>query len=108
MNKIKRIETLYNNIYGCNPSNNIDIRYQLLTGINGVLIEAERLYIPKALFLIISFKKDGYYNGNRLSSNINDISTFIKSLNKNKTNNGYKFTAYPNVDLYIEHIEINI
>lgn len=107
-NKIKRIDTLYKNIYGCNPSNNIDIRYQLLTGINGILIEAEKLHIPKALFLIISFKKDGYYNGNRLSSNINDISTFIKSLNKNKTNNGYKFTAYPNVNLYIEHIEINI
>ena len=107
-NKIKRIETLYNNIYGCNPSNNIDIRYQLLTGINGVLIEAERLYIPKALFLIISFKKDGCYSENKLSSNINDISTFINSLNKNKANNVYKFSAYPNVDLYIEHIEINI
>ena len=107
-NKIKRIDTLYKNIYNSNPSNNVDVRYQLLTGINGILIESEKLHIPKALFLIITFKKDGCYCIDKLNSNKNDISTFINSLNRNKTNNVYKFSAYPNVDLYIEHIEINI
>ena len=107
-NKIKRINTLYKNIYNCNISNNVDIRYQLLTGVNAILIEAQKLHIPKALFLIITFKKEGYYSKDRLNSNINDISTFIDSLSPNKIGDVYKFNAYPNVELYIEHIEINV
>lgn len=107
-NKIKRINTLYKNIYDCNICDNVDIRYQLLTGVNGVLIEAQKLQIPKALFLIITFRKDGCYSKDKLISNKNDISTFIESLSANKVGGIYKFKAYPNVELYIEHIEIDV
>ena len=60
-NKIKRINTLYKNIYGCDPCDGVDIKYQLLTGISATLLEAERKDISKALFLIITLKKEGSY-----------------------------------------------
>jgi len=56
-NTIKRINTLYKNIYGCDPLSDIDIRYQLLTGVSGTLLEAKELHIPKALFFYYYIKK---------------------------------------------------
>lgn len=107
-NKIKRINTLYKNIYGCNPYNGVDIKYQLLTGASATLLEAERKGISKALFLIITLKKEGSYKEKKFNENINDINVFINSLERYKSEDFYKFDAYPNVNLYIDHIEIDI
>ena len=71
-------------------------------------IEAKANDIQKALFLIITFKKEGSYNKEKLKSNIKDIDIFINSLAKNKANNAYKFEAYKDVELYIKHIEIDV
>lgn len=107
-NKLNRINTLYKNLYGCDVSSDTDIRYQLLTGVNGTLIEAKTKNIPKALFLIITFKKEGSYTEKNLNSNMKDIDRFLNSLHKNKVGNAYKFNAYEGVTLYIEHIEIDV
>lgn len=107
-NKVNRINTLYKNLYGCDIAGGTDIRYQLLTGVSGTLLEAKAKNIQKALFLIITFKKEGSYNKEKLKSNIKDIDIFINSLAKNKANNAYKFKAYKDIELYIEYIEIDV
>ena len=107
-NKVNRINTLYKNLYGCDIAGGTDIRYQLLTGVSGTLLEAKAKNIQKALFLIITFKKEGSYNKEKLESNIKDMDIFINSLAKNKANNAYKFKAYKDIELYIEYIEIDV
>ena len=107
-NKVNRINTLYKNLYGCDIAGGTDIRYQLLTGVSATLLEAKAKNIQKALFLIITFKKEGSYNKEKLESNIKDMDIFINSLAKNKANNAYKFKAYKDIELYIEYIEIDV
>lgn len=80
----------------------------MLTGASATLLEAERKGISKALFLIITLKKEGSYKEKKFNENINDINVFINSLERYKSEDFYKFDAYPNVNLYIDHIEIDI
>ena len=107
-NKINRINSLYESIYGCYPLDGGDIRYQLLTAMVGILLEAQRLHISKALLLIITFKKDGCYKEENINSNMEDINTFINSLERSRDGEKYSFSSYPHVDLYIENIEIDV
>lgn len=107
-NKINRINSLYESIYGCYLLDSGDIRYQLLTAIVGILLEAQRLHISKALLLIITFKKDGCYKEENINSNMKDINTFINSLESSRDGEKYSFSSYPHVDLYIENIEIDV
>ena len=39
---------------------------------------------------------------------MNDINVFIDSLERYKSGDFYKFDAYPNVNLYIDHIEVDV
>ena len=107
-NKINRINELYKLVYGCYPSKIECIRYQLLTATVGTLEEAKGLNISKALLLIITFKKDKFYNNNKVNLNKRDIDVFIQSLQKYSNKHRYNLPGYNDIDFYIRHIEIKI
>lgn len=107
-NKINRINELYKLIYGCYPSKGENIRYQLLTATVGTLVEAKKLNISKALLLIITFKKDGSYDNDKINLNKKDIDVFIESLHKYSNKDRYNLHGYKDIDFYIRYIEINI
>ncbi len=111
-NKVYRITSLYKNIYGDKSLNISNIRYQLLTGVSGILEEARQHEISKALFLVITLKKDGSYDQNKIDSNKNDFDNFISSISKFNIGNSsvgpYKVNVYTNVNLYVRYIEVKI
>ncbi len=107
-NKIRRINSLYNDIYGCDVCKNTDIRYQLLTATVGILKEAQKLKVSKAILIVITLKKENYYDIRKVKSNIQDVNTFITSLGCPLKNGQYNLPGYPNIDFYIKHIELDI
>lgn len=112
LNKLNRVITLYKDIYGDEPLNILNMRYQLLTGVSGVLAEAQRRNIPKALFLVITLKEKGSFEQKKVDSNKKDFDNFIESIqefNKGYTELGpYRVSNYQDIDLYIGYIEIEI
>lgn len=103
-NKRNRIESLYNDVYGCYTCG-VDVRYQLLTATVGTLIEAKNLNASNAVLIIITFKKEGDYNPNKVQANIKDINDFVSSLGKTLGKGQYNIPGYPGIDFYIKHIE---
>lgn len=107
-NKIKRINSLYNDLYGYDICNNTDVRYQLLTATAGILKEAKKFNASKAVLIILVLKKENNYDLRKVKSNIQDINTFINSLGTPLKYGQYNLPGYPNIDFYIKHIELDI
>lgn len=105
-NKMDRIENIYKSVYGNEALGSHNPRYQLLTATAGTLIETEKINVNKAMLLVITFKKDGFYKEDKVRSNLEDIDYFIDSLGENLNGDKYNLPGYPNIDFYIKHLII--
>lgn len=105
-NKKDRIENIYKAVYGNETLGSHNTRYQLLTATVGTLIEAEKINANKAMLLVITFKKDGCYEADKVRSNLEDIDYFIDSLSENLNGDKYNLPGYVNIDFYIKHLII--
>ena len=81
-NKKNRIDTLANKLFGCKINevkDGLELRYQLLTGVYGTLLEAENNKKSKALFLVIVFT-DGITreDENAVNRNNDDFNNFCQ------------------------------
>lgn len=107
-NKFTRINSLYNDIYGYDLREKMNIRYQLLTATAGILKEAQKFKVSKAILIILTLKKENCYDLRKVELNIQDVNIFINSLGNPLENGQYNLPGYPNIDFYIKHIELDI
>lgn len=122
-NRMKRLDGLCGMIYGDAAENHPDIRYQLLTALGGVLLEAngctkERGGPKKnAVLLIITFLKEGvdckghpYFSSDKVERNTKDIEQFLTSLGWNPLT-GSVVTQYGrinHIDAFVKHFTIRV
>ena len=83
-NKKGRIDKLANELFGCKINevkDGLELRYQLLTGVYGTLLEAENNKKSKALFLVIVFT-DGLTSEdeNAVNRNNDDFKNFCQQI----------------------------
>ena len=83
-NKKGRIDKLANELFGCKINevkDGLELRYQLLTGVYGTLLEAENNKKSKALFLVIVFT-DGITreDENAVNRNNDDFKNFCQQI----------------------------
>ena len=107
-NKFIRINSLYKDVYGYDLYEKMNIRYQLLTATVGILKEAQKFNASKAILIILTLKKENCYDIRKVESNIQDVNDFINSLGSHLKNGYYNLPGYPNIDFYINHIELDI
>ena len=108
-NKKNRIDTLANKLFGCKINevkDGLELRYQLLTGVYGTLLEAENNKKSKALFLVIVFT-DGLTSEdeNAVNRNNDDFKNFCKCINLSEEGGTI---CKSNVDLTIKKVEISL
>lgn len=83
-NKKGRIDKLANELFGCKINevkDGLELRYQLLTGVYGTLLEAENNKKSKALFLVVVFT-DGITpeDENAVNRNNDDFKNFCQQI----------------------------
>ena len=109
-NKMHRIKGMIQMLFGDAPENHQNIRYQLITAATAALLEATKKSVPKALLLVIIFKKQGCYSEEKIQKNHADILAFLNDISAEKCHDYYKIpTCYGKengIDLYFKHIEI--
>ena len=108
-NKKNRIDTLANQLFGCKINevkDGLELRYELLTGVYGTLLEAENNKKSKALFLVIVFT-DGLTSEdeNAVNRNNDDFKNFCKCINLSEEGGTI---CKSNVDLTIKKVEISL
>lgn len=108
-NKKNRIDTLANELFGCEINevkDGLELRYQLLTGVYGTLREAEKNKKSKALFLVIVFT-DGITSEdeNAVNRNNDDFKNFCKCINLSEEGGTI---CKSNVALTIKKVEISL
>ena len=108
-NKKGRIDTLANKLFGCKINevkDGLELRYQLLTGVYGTLLEAENNKKSKALFLVIVFT-DGITreDENAVNRNNDDFKNFCKCINLSEEGGTI---CKSNVALTIKKVEISL
>ena len=108
-NKKNRIDTLANKLFGCKINevkDGLELRYQLLTGVYGTLLEAENNKKSKALFLVVVFT-DGLTSEdeNAVNRNNDDFKNFCKCINLSEEGGTI---CKSNVDLTIKKVEISL
>lgn len=106
-NKLYRIDSLAKDLFGCEVNEDYeDLKYQLLTGVMGTLIEAVKNSKSKALFLVIVFTDGITAQGRKAkNNNDNDYSEFCKYLGLEE--NGGTITKL-NINLTIKKIEVSL
>lgn len=108
-NKKNRIDTLANKLFGCKINevkDGLGLRYQLLTGVYGTLLEAENNKKSKALFLVIVFT-DGITreDENAVNRNNDDFENFCQQIGLSAEGGTI---CKSNVDLTIKKVEISL
>ena len=108
-NKKGRIDKLANELFGCKINevkDGLELRYQLLTGVYGTLLEAENNKKSKALFLVIVFT-DGITSEdeNAVNRNNDDFKNFCKCINLSEEGGTI---CKSNVALTIKKVEISL
>lgn len=106
-NKLYRIDSLAKDLFGCEVNEDYEgLKYQLLTGVMGTLIEAVKNSKSKALFLVIVFTDGITAQGQKAkNNNDNDYSEFCKYLGLEE--NGGTITKL-NINLTIKKIEVSL
>lgn len=112
-NKKKRILGLTTMIFGDEVEKHRNLRYQLLTACGGTLLEAKEKGTPKAMVLILVFKKEGCYTQENDSNNQQDLNVFLSEAGARFLDNGcYEVpTSYGKqngIYLYLKKIDIII
>ena len=108
-NKKGRIDKLANELFGCKINevkDGLELRYQLLTGVYGTLLEAENNKKSKALFLVIVFT-DGITreDENAVNRNNDDFKNFCQQIGLFAEGGTI---CKSNVDLTIKKVEISL
>ena len=108
-NKKNRIDTLANKLFGCKINevkDGLELKYQLLTGVYGTLLEAENNKKSKALFLVVVFT-DGLTSEdeNAVNRNNDDFKNFCKCINLSEEGGTI---CKSNVALTIKKVEISL
>ena len=108
-NKKNRIDTLANKLFGCKINevkDGLELRYQLLTGVYGTLLEAEKNKKSKALFLVIVFT-DGLTSEdeNAVNRNNDDFKNFCQQIGLSAE---VRTICKSNVALTIKKVEISL
>lgn len=108
-NKKGRIDKLANELFGCKINevkDGLEVRYQLLTGVYGTLLEAENNKKSKALFLVIVFT-DGLTSEdeNAVNRNNDDFKNFCQQIGLSAEGGTI---CKSNVDLTIKKVEISL
>ena len=108
-NKKGRIDKLANELFGCKINevkDGLELRYQLLTGVYGTLLEAENNKKSKALFLVIVFT-DGITreDENAVNRNNDDFKNFCQQIVLSAEGGTI---CKSNVDLTIKKVEISL
>lgn len=108
-NKKNRIDTLANKLFGCKINevkDGLELRYQLLTGVYGTLLEAENNKKSKALFLVIVFT-DGITreDENAVNRNNDDFENFCQQIGLSAEGGTI---CKSNVALTIKKVEISL
>lgn len=108
-NKKNRIDTLANKLFGCKINevkDGLELRYQLLTGVYGTLLEAENNKKSKALFLVIVFT-DGITreDENAVNKNNDDFKNFCQQIGLSAEG---RTICKSNVALTIKKVEISL
>ena len=108
-NKKNRIDTLANKLFGCKINevkDGLELRYQLLTGVYGTLLEAENNKKSKALFLVIVFT-DGLTSEdeNAVNRNNDDFKNFCQQIGLSAE---VRTICKSNVALTIKKVEISL
>ena len=108
-NKKNRIDTLANKLFGCKINevkDGLELRYQLLTGVYGTLLEAENNKKSKALFLVIVFT-DGITreDENAVNRNNDDFKNFCQQIGLSAEGGTI---CKSNVALTIKKVEISL
>lgn len=107
-NKLKRVNSLYNDIYWYDFYKNMELRYQLLTATDGILKEAKKANASKAVFLVLTLKKEGCYKEKKVEANLQELDDFVASLGAPLEDGQYNLPGYPDIDFYVEHIEVDV
>lgn len=107
-NKLKRVNSLYNDIYWYDFYKNMELRYQLLTATDGILKEAKKANASKAVFLVLTLKKEGCYSEKKVEANLQDLKNFVTSLGTPLEDGQYNLPGYPDIDFYVEHVEVDV
>lgn len=107
-NKLKRVNSLYNDIYWYDFYKNMELRYQLLTATDGILKEAKKANASKAVFLVLTLKKEGCYKEKKVEANLQDLKNFVTSLGTPLEDGQYNLPGYPDIDFYVEHVEVDV
>lgn len=107
-NKLKRVNSLYNDIYWFDFYKNLDLRYQLLTATGGILKEAQKANASKAVLLVLTLKKKGCYSEKKVEANLQDLKNYVASLGTPSKDGHYNLPGYPDIDFYVKHIEIDV
>ena len=107
-NKFTRVNSLYNDIYGYDLYKNMELRYQLLTATEGILKEAKKANASKAVLLVITLKKEGCYSEKKVEANLQDLKNFVTSLGTPLEDGQYNLPVYPDIDFYVEHVEVEV
>lgn len=107
-NKLKRVNSLYNDIYWYDFYKNMELRYQLLTATDGILKEAKKANASKAVFLVLTLKKEGCYKEKKVEANLQDLKNFVASLGTPLEDGQYNLPGYPDIDFYVEHVEVDV
>ena len=108
-NKKGRIDKLANELFGCKINevkDGLELRYQLLTGVYGTLLEAENNKKSKALFLVIVFT-DGITreDENAVNRNNDDFENFCQQIGLSAEGGTI---CKSNIALTIKKIEISL
>lgn len=107
-NKFTRVNSLYNDIYGYDLYKNMELRYQLLTATDGILKEAKKANASKAVFLVLTLKKEGCYKEKKVEANLQELDDFVASLGAPLEDGQYNLPGYPDIDFYVEHVEVDV
>ena len=108
-NKKGRIDKLANELFGCKINevkDGLELRYQLLTGVYGTLLEAENNQKSKALFLVVVFT-DGLTSEdeNAVNRNNDDFKNFCQQIGLSAEGGTI---CKSNVALTIKKVEISL
>ena len=116
-NKLRRVEALRRMIFDngvCPPG----IRYQLLTALGGVLLEADSRGAGKAVLLILTFLKPGkdddrgrpYYSERKAGATKRDIADFLELLRWDERTGRVTtpFGRERKIETYIRHITVEL
>ena len=111
-NKMKRICGMIKMLFGDEPQNHTQIRYQLVTAATATLLEAKTKKVNNAVFLVIVFKKSGCYRESKIAENKADIKRFLTEIKAEKRGEYFmiptEFGKENNINLYFKYIEIDL